>query len=298
MQVVVVETGGRPVVVGGDVAVWFGELDEPRTDGQLRVRALEPELVWLAHEHEPWRPRTMSGAPQCIWPAVTYKWVVLTNTTIGTADRWQSGRATKSSLRPTGSPGSVRRGGRGSSRRTPSRTDLRVTPCWRRGFMETSGRHRWQLVANAKREKTPKTSQNRCRRLPIGAHGKEGVGGSSPPEGLRKMPVNRHFAVVSLLNARTHSGHICGTRVPPRRLATPIATNLITKSLLESGNSPANGKLQSFSCLNRRERDLFSAGRRSASPRSRRFPAHRRQLRSECGLGKPVAMDERGKRLR
>ena len=36
-----------------------GELDEPGTEGQLRVRALEPELVWLAHEHEPWRPRTM-----------------------------------------------------------------------------------------------------------------------------------------------------------------------------------------------------------------------------------------------
>jgi N-acyl homoserine lactone hydrolase len=58
-QVVVVETGGRPVVVGGDVAVWFGEFDEPPdTEGQLRVRALDPELVWLAHEHEPWRPRT------------------------------------------------------------------------------------------------------------------------------------------------------------------------------------------------------------------------------------------------
>jgi N-acyl homoserine lactone hydrolase len=55
-QVVVVGTGGRPVVVGGDVAVWFGELDEPQTEGQLRVRALDPELVWLAHEHEPWRP--------------------------------------------------------------------------------------------------------------------------------------------------------------------------------------------------------------------------------------------------
>ena len=27
--------------------------------GQLRVRALDPELVWLAHEHEPWRPRTV-----------------------------------------------------------------------------------------------------------------------------------------------------------------------------------------------------------------------------------------------
>ena len=44
------------VVVGGDVAVWFGELDEPQTEGQLRVRALDPELVWLAHVHEPWRP--------------------------------------------------------------------------------------------------------------------------------------------------------------------------------------------------------------------------------------------------
>jgi N-acyl homoserine lactone hydrolase len=57
-QSVLVETGGRPVVVGGDVAVWFGELDKPHTEGQLRVRALDPELVWLAHEHEPWRPRT------------------------------------------------------------------------------------------------------------------------------------------------------------------------------------------------------------------------------------------------
>src|SRR6266545_4487894 len=62
MQVVVVETGGRPVVVGGDVAVWFGELDEPHTEGQLRVRALDPELVWLAHEHEPWRLRTVFSA--------------------------------------------------------------------------------------------------------------------------------------------------------------------------------------------------------------------------------------------
>jgi len=56
MQVVVVETGGRPVVVGGDVAVQFSELDEPQTEGQLRVRAIGPELVWLAHEREPWRP--------------------------------------------------------------------------------------------------------------------------------------------------------------------------------------------------------------------------------------------------
>jgi N-acyl homoserine lactone hydrolase len=55
-QVVVIETGGRPVVIGGDMAVWFGELDDPQTEGQHLVRALDPELVWLAHEHEPWRP--------------------------------------------------------------------------------------------------------------------------------------------------------------------------------------------------------------------------------------------------
>jgi N-acyl homoserine lactone hydrolase len=58
-QVVVVETGERPVVIVGDTAVTFDDLDEPRTEGQRRVRALEPELVWLAHEHEPWRPRTV-----------------------------------------------------------------------------------------------------------------------------------------------------------------------------------------------------------------------------------------------
>jgi N-acyl homoserine lactone hydrolase len=57
-QVVVVETGGRPIVIGGDMAVWHGELDEPSTEGQLLVRALDPELVWLSHEREPWRPGT------------------------------------------------------------------------------------------------------------------------------------------------------------------------------------------------------------------------------------------------
>jgi glyoxylase-like metal-dependent hydrolase (beta-lactamase superfamily II) len=51
---VVVETGDRPVVIGGDVAVWLGELDEPRTEGQLRVRALDPELSG-------WRTSTSRG---------------------------------------------------------------------------------------------------------------------------------------------------------------------------------------------------------------------------------------------
>src|SRR6476469_9734200 len=56
-QVVVVETPGRPVVVGGDMAVFFAELDEPRTEGQRLVHALDPDEVWLSHEHEPWRPQ-------------------------------------------------------------------------------------------------------------------------------------------------------------------------------------------------------------------------------------------------
>jgi N-acyl homoserine lactone hydrolase len=56
-QVVVVETGRRSIVIGGDTAVFFNELDEPRTEGQRLVRALDPELVWLSHEHEPWRPQ-------------------------------------------------------------------------------------------------------------------------------------------------------------------------------------------------------------------------------------------------
>jgi N-acyl homoserine lactone hydrolase len=55
-QVVVVETGEGTVVVAGDTAVFHAELDEPRSEGQRLIRALDPELVWLSHEHEPWRP--------------------------------------------------------------------------------------------------------------------------------------------------------------------------------------------------------------------------------------------------
>jgi N-acyl homoserine lactone hydrolase len=61
LQVVVVETGAGRVVVGGDVAVWFGELDEPITAGQRLVRDLDPDQVWLTHEHEPWRPTSAAG---------------------------------------------------------------------------------------------------------------------------------------------------------------------------------------------------------------------------------------------
>jgi uncharacterized protein (DUF1697 family) len=39
----------------------FGELDEAHTEGQQLVRALDPELVWLTHAHEPWRPTTSTA---------------------------------------------------------------------------------------------------------------------------------------------------------------------------------------------------------------------------------------------
>jgi len=55
-QIVVIETDERPIVIAGDTAVWFGELDEPGTEGQRLIRALEPQEVWLAHASEPWRP--------------------------------------------------------------------------------------------------------------------------------------------------------------------------------------------------------------------------------------------------
>ena len=58
IQIVVIETADRPTIIAGDVAVWFGELDEPETEGQRLIHALDPEMVWLAHTHEPWRPPT------------------------------------------------------------------------------------------------------------------------------------------------------------------------------------------------------------------------------------------------
>ena len=53
-QIVVVDTDDGPVVIAGDTAVWFGELDEPVTEGQRLIRSLNPHQVWLAHADEPW----------------------------------------------------------------------------------------------------------------------------------------------------------------------------------------------------------------------------------------------------
>ncbi len=71
--------------------------------------------------------------------------------------------------------------------------------------MEPSGRNQWQPVANAqapKRLKQAKTVATGCDQLPIGAHGKEGVDGSSPSEGFEKPPQTAPF----------HSDRLAGHR--------------------------------------------------------------------------------------
>jgi hypothetical protein len=69
-------------------------------------------------------------------------------------------------------------------------------------------------------------------------HGKEGVDGSSPSEGFSKVPVNWHFLVAYLLNTRTHSGHIRGTRDVSRRLATPSDTTLKASQIASIPENP------------------------------------------------------------
>jgi len=60
-QVVVIDGGEGPTIIAGDTAVWFDELDNPRTEGQLLVRSLNPAMVWLTHGHKPWMPETKAS---------------------------------------------------------------------------------------------------------------------------------------------------------------------------------------------------------------------------------------------
>ena len=78
-------------------------------------------------------------------------------------------------------------------------------------FMEPSGRNRSQPVANRPAPKRLKSAY----RQPVatdgngfGAHGKEGVDGSSPSEGFMKRPAKSGF----LLSAQTSRRHLAGTR--------------------------------------------------------------------------------------
>ena len=42
--------------------MWFGELDNPGTEGQHLIRSLNPGAVWLTHTHTPWKPGSTEPA--------------------------------------------------------------------------------------------------------------------------------------------------------------------------------------------------------------------------------------------
>ena len=75
--------------------------------------------------------------------------------------------------------------------------------------MEPSGRNQWQPVANATgRKRVKQTDRQALATHGNGprAHGKEGVNGSSPLEGLKKGPQMRAFRVLGLLGFCDQSG--------------------------------------------------------------------------------------------
>src|SRR6266498_5972713 len=112
-----------------------------------------------------------------------------------------------------------------------------MEPLW--SPVVATGGNQWQIGSARKPQEQAKAAAVGCDQLPEAAHGKEGVDGSSPSEGLRKVPANRHFTVACVLNRRTHSGHICGTRNASRRLAAPSDTACGRASNSIAGERPA-----------------------------------------------------------
>ena len=102
------------------------------------------------------------------------------------------------------------------------------------------GGNRLQMGWRRKRPRRAKTAAVGCDRLPRPQNGKEGVDGSSPSEGLGKVPANRHFDVVYSLNTRTHSGHICGARDASRPFATPSDTTRRQATIASIPENPAS----------------------------------------------------------
>jgi hypothetical protein len=73
--------------------------------------------------------------------------------------------------------------------------------------MEQSGRNRRQTVAigpGAKRLKQAKTVAVGCHRLPEKFHGKEGVDGSSPSEGLAQQSRSRRSRLTQISRLVSH----------------------------------------------------------------------------------------------
>src|ERR687888_2735852 len=63
-----------------------------------------------------------------------------------------------------------------------------MEPLW--SPVVATGGNQWQIESPRKRQRQAKTVAAGCDQLPFGAHGKEGVDGSSPSEGFRKRLQN------------------------------------------------------------------------------------------------------------
>jgi hypothetical protein len=63
-----------------------------------------------------------------------------------------------------------------------------MEPLW--SPVVATGGNQWQIDRRESRKKQAKTVAVGCDQLPSGAHGKEGVDGSSPSEGFPERPAN------------------------------------------------------------------------------------------------------------
>jgi hypothetical protein len=69
-----------------------------------------------------------------------------------------------------------------------------------------TGGNQSQVEGRQKRLKRAKSVAVGCDRLPPGPHGKEGVDGSSPSEGLLRSPANGHMMLPAMARFRDFAG--------------------------------------------------------------------------------------------
>jgi hypothetical protein len=119
-------------------------------------------------------------------------------------------------------------------------------------------------------------------------HGKEGVDGSSPSEGLNKVPANWYFIVVCVLNTRTQFGHICGTR--DAQYARRSTTSRPASSMCFPFSSRGSGTPRSPSgCSSRLARSTTTSRRSSASSTSSGVSSANRRGGADGALRHPPA---------
>src|ERR671930_2609781 len=70
-----------------------------------------------------------------------------------------------------------------------------MEPLW--SPVVATGGNQWQIESPRKRQRQATTVAVGCDQLPFGAHGKEGVDGSSPSEGFGEVPARHRDGVIA-----------------------------------------------------------------------------------------------------